>query len=76
MFQQVSFVFGAILFFASMPVFSVLFGNEMAFENLSSPQYLGIAGGFVIVLLFTFWVFKKYKPIVSKAESVLRELED
>ncbi len=68
--------FGAIVFFASMPVFSKIMGNGDFFERIDTPMVIFICLMFLGLMMFSAWGYKKYNQVANSAENILRELDE
>lgn len=74
--QQLVIPVGAIVFFISMPLFSKIMGDGAFMEKLDTLGMLFISLVFVLLMVFLYWGYKKYKQLANTAGNILKELEE
>ncbi len=72
--QKLNFYLGALLFVVVLPVMVKLFGGSDLFKTTYLIYWY--AAGFPFFYWFTKWVFNYYTKTVSRAENILKELQD
>ncbi|MGJ8666442.1 MAG: hypothetical protein ACSHW7_08760 [Patiriisocius sp.] len=74
--QQYAIPAGIVGFLASLPVFSLMMGNENFIENFNTTRIISLSIVFVFMIIFSRWGYKKYKQVANSAENILRELDE
>ncbi|WP_339868167.1 hypothetical protein [uncultured Algoriphagus sp.] len=72
--QRYGMIFGVILMIAILPPLVELNGAD---EIIQKPWFWGlyVPGGLIFMLLFTRFVYKKYKETISASEKMLRDID-
>ncbi|EDM36236.1 hypothetical protein PBAL39_20174 [Pedobacter sp. BAL39] len=72
--QKLSMCLGALLFVTILPVIGKLMSGKDLFKSTFIWYIYSV--GFPFLYYFDHWVFKKYNSALSKAEDIIRKLED